>query len=184
MPRERSRLDDSGVMASFTQTLFDPETGYRPHRPLVGWASAIVAGTALGFFFGGGWLWLVAATLGLAANGSPSRIVPIVGVSFVGCMAGGARPRLECRGTRATDGLSGTGGDVPAQGHRVQRPPSDLAETRWPLLPIPRGRGVVARRHESPRGEPSCALVRSLWDIPRTGTDLAGPSQTSSTGLV
>lgn len=66
MPRERSRLDDSGVMASFTQTLFDPETGYRPHRPLVGWASAIVAGTALGFFFGGGWLWLVAATLGLA----------------------------------------------------------------------------------------------------------------------
>lgn len=50
-------------MASLAHTLFDPETGYRPHRPLVGWATAVVVGTALGFFFGLPHLWLLAATL-------------------------------------------------------------------------------------------------------------------------
>ncbi len=50
-------------MASLAQTLFDPEIGFRAHRPLAGWATAIVAGTALGFFFGFSLFWLFSATL-------------------------------------------------------------------------------------------------------------------------
>lgn len=63
-PRGRwSLADPLGEMASLAQTLFDPETGYRPHRPLVGWAGAVVVGTALGFFFGLPMLWLAVATV-------------------------------------------------------------------------------------------------------------------------
>ncbi len=59
-------------MPSLAQTLFDPETGYRPHRPLVGWAGAVVAGTALGFFFGLALPWLLAATLCLGLAWRPA----------------------------------------------------------------------------------------------------------------
>ena len=65
MPHALWRLADHplpGSMASLAQTLFDPEIGYRPHRPFIGWAGAIVVGTALGFFFGLPFLWLFVAT--------------------------------------------------------------------------------------------------------------------------
>lgn len=50
---------------SFAEALWTTEGGLTRHRPLYGWAVAVIAGTALGFFVGLPWVWLVAATGGM-----------------------------------------------------------------------------------------------------------------------
>ncbi|MCI6591021.1 MAG: ComEC/Rec2 family competence protein [Lentisphaeraceae bacterium] len=47
---------------TFLERLFDSSAGLCRHRPLYGWAVAIILGTALGFFAGLPWVWLVGAT--------------------------------------------------------------------------------------------------------------------------
>ena len=54
-------------MTSLSQTLFDSECGHRLHRPVFGWATAVIVGTALGFGLGHGMLWLGIATAVLVA---------------------------------------------------------------------------------------------------------------------
>ena len=49
-------------LRGFFSSFVSPETEFRLHRPIVGWTSAIVLGTALGFFYGGGLFWLCVAT--------------------------------------------------------------------------------------------------------------------------
>lgn len=47
---------------SFAEALWTSAAGLSRHRPLYGWAAGVILGTALGFFAGLPWVWLVAAT--------------------------------------------------------------------------------------------------------------------------
>ncbi len=60
-------------MRPLFHALTNPETGFRQHRPLVGWSFAILLGTAFGYCYGGGIAWLCVATLSLVFAWLPIR---------------------------------------------------------------------------------------------------------------